>query len=134
MIHELILPAPIITAMRRHVRRRLPLEACGLLAGRGGRVERVVGVHNALRSPVRYLMDARQQWHAFERFEQLGLDLLGIYHSHPTGPARPSPTDIDQALYAAVQVIWWQDDGLWQANGFWIEAGQVSPVKLTVQK
>ena len=134
MIAELILPPSAMTAMRRHVHRRLPLEACGLLAGRDGWVELVVGVRNTLSSPVRYLLDPRQQWQAIERFEQLGLDLLGIYHSHPTGPARPSPTDISQALYDAVQVIWWREDGLWQANGFWIEAGQVSPVRLRVQK
>ena len=120
-----------MTAMRRHVRRRAPLEACGLLAGRNGRVELVVGVRNTARSPVRYLMDPRQQWNAFEKFEQLGLELLGIYHSHPNGPSRPSPTDIKQAMYEAVQVIWSRQEGEpWQADGFWIAAGKVSKVTL----
>jgi len=132
MIHELVLPPSAYTAMRRHIRRRAPLEACGLLAGRHGLVELVVGVRNAARSPVLYSMDPRQLWHAFEKFDHLGLELLGIYHSHPKGPPDPSPTDINEGLYAAVQVIWSLQDGSWQANGFWIEAGQVSKVTLKI--
>jgi proteasome lid subunit RPN8/RPN11 len=132
MIRTLVLPRAAMTTMRHHVQRRTPLEACGLLAGRNGQVELVVGVRNAARSPVRYLMDPRQQWHAFEKIEQLGLELLGIYHSHPNGPAHPSPTDINEALYEAVQVIWWRQEDTWQADGFWIEAGQVSKVRLEI--
>lgn len=131
-MRSLLLPRAAMTSMRRHVRRRAPLEACGLLAGRNGRVELVVGVRNAARSPVRYLMDPRGQWHALEKFEQLGMELLGIYHSHPNGPAQPSPTDITEALYEVVQVIWWRQGETWQADGFWIEAGQVSQVKLVI--
>jgi len=110
------------------------MEACGLLAGRDGRVELVIGVDNAARSPVRYLMEPRAQWRAFKKIEQLGLELLGIYHSHPKGPQRPSITDIQEACYAVVQIIWFPQDGEWQANGFWIEAGQVSDVTLQIVK
>lgn len=31
--------------------------------------------------------------------ENDGLELLAIYHSHPAGPARPSPSDVAQAYY-----------------------------------
>lgn len=130
MTRELALPPAAFSAMRRHVRRRAPLEACGLLAGKEGRVELVVGVRNTAKSPVRYNMDPRQQWRAFEKFERLGLELLGIYHSHPQGPPFPSPIDINEALYEAVQVIWWHQEGIWQSAGFWIEAGQVNQVTL----
>jgi proteasome lid subunit RPN8/RPN11 len=132
MTRTLIVPRATLTAMRRHVQRRAPLEACGLLAGRNGRVELVVGVRNTARSPVRYLMDPRQQWNAFEKFEQLGLELLGIYHSHPNGPSRPSPTDIEETLYEAVQIIWWRQGEPWQADGFWIADGKVSKVTLHI--
>ncbi len=129
-MHELILPRKTWQAMRRHVQRRAPLEACGLLAGKDGRVEMVIGVRNAARSAVRYLMEPRAQWRAFNRIEQMGLDLLGIYHSHPNGPHWPSPTDIQEACYAVVQILWFPQAGKWQAGGFWIEAGQVSEVTL----
>lgn len=133
-MHELIVPHTAWQAMRRHIQRRTPLEACGLLAGRDGRVEVVIGVRNAARSPVRYLMEPHAQWRAFNKIEQLGLDLLGIYHSHPNGPQQPSPTDIQEASYAVVKIIWFHHDGKWRAGGFWIEAGQVSDVTLQLVK
>lgn len=118
--------------MRRHVRRRSPLEACGLLAGRNGRVELAIGVPNAAKSPVRFLMEPRAQWKAFNKIEHLGLELLGIYHSHPKGPPQPSATDIEEACYPVVHIIWFPRDESWQAEGFWIEAGQVRKVTLQI--
>ena len=32
-------------------------------------------------------------------FEDAGLKLAAIYHSHPRGPETPSPTDIACAIY-----------------------------------
>ena len=118
--------------MRRHVQRRSPLEACGLLAGRNGRAELAIGVPNAAKSPVRFLMEPRAQWKAFNKIEHLELELLGIYHSHPKGPPQPSATDIEEASYPVVHIIWFPRDGRWQAEGFWIEAGQVRKVTLQI--
>lgn len=132
MKRELILPRTTWQAMHRHVHRRAPMEACGLLAGRDGRVELVIGVPNSARSPVRYLMEPRAQWRAFNKIEQLGMELLGIYHSHPNGPQKPSATDIQEACYAVVQIIWFPKDESWHANGFWIEAGQVTDMTLQI--
>lgn len=123
----------IWVAMRRHVDRCAPLEACGLLAGREGRVELVIGVPNAAKSPERYLMEPRAQWRAFNKIEQLDLELLGIYHSHPKGPHKPSATDIKEAAYAVVQIIWFPREGIWQAGGFWIEGGQIIDVTLQIE-
>jgi len=132
MTKVLNLPRTTWQAMRRHVRRNAPLEACGLLAGRDGRVELVMGIPNSARSPVRYRMEPRAQWRAFNKIEQAGLELLGIYHSHPDGPESPSATDIQEACYAVVQIIWFTRNESWQACGFWIEAGQVAEVTLQI--
>jgi len=124
--------------MRRHVARRAPLEACGLLGGKNDQVEITLGVRNADRSPLRFRMEARAQWRAFRQIEDRGLELVGIYHSHPNGPAYPSPTDVAEAMYPVVQVVWWLEEGAkhslskWQARGFWIEGGRVSEVALQV--
>ena len=117
-------------AMHRHVARRAPQEACGLLAGKGARVELVLGVPNSLHSPVRFRMEPRAQWRAFQRIEAEGLDLIGIYHSHPNGPDHPSPTDIAESLYPVVNVIWYRTGKKWNARGFWIEAGKPKEIAL----
>jgi proteasome lid subunit RPN8/RPN11 len=132
MIKNLILTRNHWQAMRRHVARRAPLEACGLLGGKNDKVEMRLGVRNADRSPVRFRMEARAQWRAFRRIEDRGLELVGIYHSHPDGPAYPSPMDMAEAMYPVVQVIWWLQEGKWQARGFWIEGGRVSEAALQV--
>ena len=75
-------------------------------------------------------MDPQDQWRAFQRMETAGLELLGIYHSHPNGPDRPSPTDIAEAMYPVVQIIWYRQEGRWQARGFRIESGKVREVEL----
>jgi len=120
--------------MRRHVSRRLPLEACGLLAGKNDRVEMTLGIYNAERSPVRFRMEPRAQWRAFQRIEAAGLDLVGIYHSHPNGPEAPSPTDIAEALYPVAQVIWYRVDGKWRARGFQIQGGKATEITLEIVK
>ncbi|HEY4688714.1 MAG TPA: M67 family metallopeptidase [Anaerolineae bacterium] len=71
-------------------------EMCGLLAGRDGRVTRVLPVPNSLRSPVAYRMDGPE---FVEAMKACDFEPLAIYHSHPHGPAVPSPTDVAEALY-----------------------------------
>lgn len=118
--------------MIAHVESQLPLEACGLLAGRGSSVESVLMVTNQAQSPVRYVMDPIEQLHAFEWIESQGLDLLGIFHSHPTGPETVSPTDIAEAAYDVVYVIVSHVDGAWHMRGFWIENNRYEEVALQI--
>lgn len=118
--------------MLAYVRRHAPLEACGLLAGNGDRAEKVIFVRNQAQSPTRFVMDPYEQLHAFDWIESNGLELLGIFHSHPTGPETVSLTDIAEAAYQVVHIIWSQADGRWQARGFWIESGRASEVSLQI--
>jgi len=129
-MESLSLTPGVWQAMRRQVNRLAPLEACGLLAGINRRVEMSIGVRNADQSPVRFHMEPLEQWRAFQRIESAGMELLGIYHSHPDGPDRPSPTDIAEAMYPVVQIIWYRQEGKWRARGFRIEAVKVREVAL----
>jgi proteasome lid subunit RPN8/RPN11 len=130
MAERMILSVEQWRAMRRHVGQCAPLEACGLLAGNNGRVEMRLGIPNAERSPVRFRMEPRTQWRAFQRMQAAGLELMGIYHSHPNGPDQPSPTDILEVLYPVAQIIWFRVGGRWQGRGFRIEGGKVAEITL----
>ncbi len=118
--------------MRAHVQACIPLEACGLLAGSNGVVQEVIPVTNDARSPVRFRMLPVEQLAAFERIEAEERDLLAVFHSHPAGPPGPSQTDIAEAAYQAVHIIWAPGGADWEAHAFWIEDGRVSEVKLYV--
>lgn len=76
-----------------------PNEACGLLAGKGGRVEKVYPMKNARPSPVAYEMDPEEQFRVLKDIRQAGLDLVGIFHSHPGSPAYPSGVDVEKAYW-----------------------------------
>lgn len=134
MMEKLILSRELWQAMRRHVARCMPLEACGLLGGRDGQVEIRIGIRNADRSPVHFRMEPRAQWRAFQRIEAAGLEIIGIYHSHPNGPDHPSRTDIAEAMYPAAQVIWFANNGKWQARVFSIRGGAIIEITLQVNK
>lgn len=82
-----------------HAREEAPNEACGILAGKDGRVMRLYKSRNANRSPSSYALDPTQQYRIFKDIEDRGLELVGIYHSHPSSPATPSDIDVDQAYY-----------------------------------
>ena len=118
--------------MRDQVAAEVPLESCGLLAGAGEAVRKVIPVPNALQSESRYRFSPSAQLAAFEEIESDGLEMLAIYHSHPKGPVHPSITDIAEAFYPVVYVIWSPQDGSWQARGFWIENGSFSEIPVEI--
>lgn len=132
MDRQLILHKNHWQEMLEHVDEQAPLEACGLLAGRNDEVEKVLLVPNQARSPVRFVMEPYAQLEAFNWIDSHGLELLGIFHSHPAGPATASVTDMEEAAYEVVYVIWSRNQGTWQARGFWIENGSVSEVSLQI--
>ncbi len=121
-----------VQAMLDYVESHAPLEACGLLAGRDAKVEKIFFVQNQAQSPVRYVMDPIEQLNAFEWIESNGLNLLGIFHSHPTGPETVSPTDIAQAAYAVTYIILSRANSSWRTRGFWIENGSFREVTLQI--
>lgn len=133
-MHTLFLTNEQLQQMIAHVDSHVPLEACGLLAGKGSNVESVLMVTNQAQSPVRYVMDPIEQLNAFEWIDSQGLDLLGIFHSHPAGPETVSPTDIAEAAYDVVYVILARMDGAWRTRGFWIQDSAYTEVALQIVK
>src|SRR5690349_3284492 len=132
MKQVLILSETHWQAMRTHVNQHAPLEACGLLAGKQDQVHRILLIRNQAQSPVRFVMDPYEQLEAFNWIENNGLDLLGIFHSHPLGPESVSTTDIAEAAYEVVHIVWSRTQGSWTARGFWIENGSASEVSLQI--
>ncbi len=129
------LPPELVEMMTRHASACLPEEACGLLGGRNGTARLVIRVENALHSARAYRMDAVQQWMAFRALDEQGLDLLAIFHSHPQGPAEPSPTDVEQFAYPGVATLILSPagGGDWQARAFRLDGGNIVEMELRVE-
>ena len=134
MIDVLKLSHQLLNEMISYVAQHAPLEACGILAGKEGQAEKMIGVLNQAKSPTRFVMEPYEQLRAFDWVESHNLDIVGIFHSHPTGPETVSATDIAEAAYDVVYVILSYKEGQWLARGFWIENGGHQEVALELTR
>jgi proteasome lid subunit RPN8/RPN11 len=100
-------PRRFVEAMVAQALAERPNECCGLLAGvletpdEGeappapvGRVVECYALVNAAASPVEYESDARAMFEAYRDMRRRGLEVLAVYHSHPTSAPVPSRTDL----------------------------------------
>ncbi len=88
-----------------HARADHPDEACGLVAGAGGRPTRVIRMTNAARSPTFYEMDSKELFRAQREMDDRDEELLVIYHSHTATEAYPSRTDVSIAGYPEAHYV-----------------------------
>ncbi|CAB4566755.1 unannotated protein [freshwater metagenome] len=93
----LAFPADAYARMIGHVYDGYPLEACGLLVGRGSTVAEFVPCTNAAASARVYSIDPREHLRAERAAEDAGLEVIGVVHSHTHSEPYPSPTDVAQA-------------------------------------
>jgi putative addiction module component (TIGR02574 family) len=93
---RLVIPPALLADVIAHCRAGLPNEAGGLLAGRDGVAERHFPLRNQLASPTRFLSDPADTIAAAKACRLAGLDVVCVYHSHPTTDPVPSPRDRDE--------------------------------------
>ena len=77
-----------------------PEEGAGFLIGDAGRVEQIFPLPNAREDTARhnrYLITPEDYLKAELTADKLGLSLIGVFHSHPDHPNRPSDFDRDWA-------------------------------------
>ncbi|WP_310533986.1 M67 family metallopeptidase [Novosphingobium sp.] len=98
--------------------REHPREACGLLLGRAGVIERAQPCANVAADPLRHFEIDPAALIAAHRAERAGGEaLIGYWHSHPEGHPLPSATDCEHAsgdgrvwaIAAAGEVTFWRD-------------------------
>ena len=113
----------VIAAILAEARRAAPQEACGLLLGRANRVEAVQAAANVSPQPLtRFEIDPAALFAAHRAARGGGPELVGYFHSHPSGHPLPSATDCEHAsgdgrIWAIVadgEVGWFRDG----AGGF----------------
>ncbi|HEX2619124.1 MAG TPA: M67 family metallopeptidase [Phototrophicaceae bacterium] len=83
-----------------HARAGVPKEVCGLIAGHEGRADKIIPIKNMAADPVHfYEMDQAALSRHLPTLSHEGLDLIGFYHSHPSGEPIPSPVDVARSDY-----------------------------------
>jgi len=100
----LSLPQQSYEAILAHAEQSGTNEVCGILGGEfDGEHSIVESVHRttnaADRPAVRYAIDPEEQFEHMTQIRAAGAAVVGFYHSHPTGPPRPSETDRTRATW-----------------------------------
>jgi proteasome lid subunit RPN8/RPN11 len=94
----LVIPDLIFQELLHQAHKQAPLEACGILGGRGDRVEVFFPMTNTDHSADHFLMEPAEQFKVVKSLRAAGRRVLAVHHSHPASPARPSAEDIRLAL------------------------------------
>ncbi len=94
-----------------HAKETYPFECCGLLVGnyKSDKEKEILEIYsvenrNKERANDRYEIDPGDFYRVDKEASSKGMDILGVYHSHPDHPDRPSGVDreIASATYSYI--------------------------------
>ncbi len=108
-------------------------EVCGLIGGTDSTAKSLYPIENSANDQLhRYQMDPKEQIDAMRNIREADEELIAIYHSHPTAPAEPSATDIQEATYtdSAYLIVSLNTQGVLQMSAFRINESNYTPIEL----
>jgi len=106
----MITTALILDQIRQHGEDTYPEECCGFLLGTADEDNQATALHQVPnrqedRRTHRYTITPADYRNADEAARAKGLDIVGMYHSHPDHPAQPSATDLAEATFPGYTYI-----------------------------
>lgn len=107
----LSIAASDLEQLRRHGEDAYPEESCGILLGRfegdNRRVCSTVRCQNACADgrSTHFVIDPRELIRVQRAGRDLGLEIVGFYHSHPDHPPQSSPTDLEEAHWIGCSYV-----------------------------
>ena len=116
----------LMAEIGRHGEEQYPEEAAGLLLGAvdgetrsARRVLPLANVFDSEQRGRRYLINPLDILHAEDEAERLGMDVVGVFHSHPDHPPTPSKFDLDWAVPWYVYLITSVREGIASESRAW---------------
>ena len=142
----LLLTEETMSEMHFHASATYPEECCGLLVGvfednqRTKRVEEAMRMENVFQKEERYhrySIDPKEFLAVESAAESKALDVVGIYHSHPNAPAKPSQFDTARAWPSLSYVVMEVRDSKPLETRSWIlkeDRSEFVPEDMSVEK
>jgi len=95
---KILLPKVFRQSLEQHANVQSPLEACAILFGTSNdktwETTDIFLTENIDKSEVNFTISNKQLMEGYTIAEDKGLDIVGIFHSHPNSQPSPSNTDI----------------------------------------
>lgn len=112
----------LIERINQHIEAAYPGEGAGFLLGADGTVNEVLPLDNAREEEARYnrfLLTPEDYLKAEMKAMELGVDLIGVFHSHPDCPNVPSEYDREWAQPFFSYIISRVDQGKTVSHRSW---------------
>ncbi|MCX9013881.1 MAG: M67 family metallopeptidase [Candidatus Methanoperedens sp.] len=97
MISELRISRLDLELIQGELEANSPYEACGVLVGTIDRdtavVEKAVPITNSKRTTTSFELEPEEFYNAWNNAEKSGMEIVGVYHTHPNSSAVPSMWD-----------------------------------------
>jgi [CysO sulfur-carrier protein]-S-L-cysteine hydrolase len=85
----------------------LPNESCAILLGKRSNIKPIVQyilpMNNSSHSSIHFNIDPDDLYHAYDKARLMNLDIIAIFHSHPSPPI---PSAMDKIFMLINPVIW----------------------------
>jgi [CysO sulfur-carrier protein]-S-L-cysteine hydrolase len=108
-------------------------ESCGLLSGRDFTIKNFYPTKNASPTPTTsYEIAPPDLFRIMREIRKNNLELIAIYHSHPTTESTPSPTDIARAYYPEAAYIIVSPQSREPIRAFQIRDSQVTELAIEI--
>lgn len=129
----LFIPMKLVNRIYKQAEYEAPLEACGILSGKDNKCLDIFFIDNILKSHTRYKMEPAQLINAYYSSLSNGMNFLALYHSHPTGPAFPSPIDLQEINYPELfHIIFAPKKIGWEIFGYLYQNKTVTEVNIQI--
>lgn len=119
----LTISTDLLEKIRAHLEAAYPEEGAGFLLGAAGEVREIVALPNAREDEARhnrYLITPEDYLKAEMKAAELGVDLIGVFHSHPDCPNEPSEFDREWAQPFFSYIISRVDNGKAVSHRSWV--------------
>jgi proteasome lid subunit RPN8/RPN11 len=129
------MPRSIFDDIIDQARQEQPRECCGLLGGYDSQARSRYPLQNRSPEPeARYFAAPEDLFEAMRQMRAVNEQLISIYHSHPHGPAYPSPTDVELAFYPQAIYLIIALEPQTEMRAFRINGHEVSEMTIVVIK
>lgn len=115
------------TELKKLAINSLPSESCAFLLGKESAVREVLPMKNADNSRVSFSIPPYEILEAYRLAGSKGLDVIGIFHSHPSSPA---PSATDKRFMEINPVVWLIFSTTEDRFAAWVFADSVKKVEV----
>ncbi len=92
-LQEIIISQSDKKILSEYSENQKPNESCAILFGKVNKISDIFLTENIEKSPMSFTISNEQLIEAYRTAEERGMEIVGIFHSHPNSDAFPSNTD-----------------------------------------